>query len=124
MAIRKWNDPYRVDDLGGAKRRVLAFNDDLMLVHYTFEPGTTTALHSHDEITQSVYVIDGKVNFVGEYGTTLETGDSVIVPPGTTHGVEAVERTELIDSFTPPIERYGRERYDSDADTLNVQKNE
>lgn len=124
MGVRRWSDPYRVDDLGSGERRVLAFDDELMLVHYTFEQGAKTALHDHEETTQSVYVLDGKVRFLGDYDATLEQGDTVIVPPGTTHGIEALERTELIDSFTPPIERYGSEHYDAEGDSLDVRGGE
>ncbi|MDR3473894.1 MAG: cupin domain-containing protein [Devosia sp.] len=85
----------------GNRRRVLIHTPELMQVEFAFEEGAVGALHAHPHV-QSSYVtegrfevtIDGKTEVIGE-------GGSFIVPSGLIHGVRALERGRLIDSFTP-----------------------
>jgi quercetin dioxygenase-like cupin family protein len=54
-----------------------------------------------------VYVLEGAVELFGDYETVLEQGDSFIVGPGVRHGIRGVaEHTEIVDTFSPPIEAY------------------
>jgi quercetin dioxygenase-like cupin family protein len=108
---REWDDPFKLEQAyEGITRRVLAFTDDLMLVHYTVEEGATFPVHEHDETHQAVFVVDGTVELVGENPRTLSAGDSFVVGPGVRHGIRGVaSESQLIDAFTPPIEEYGTE---------------
>jgi quercetin dioxygenase-like cupin family protein len=108
MDLTKWSDPFKLEPAyEGIERRVLSFDEDLMLVHYTVEEGAVFPAHTHDETTQGVYVIEGSVELFGDHTETLEAGDTFVVGPGVEHGIRGVaEQTELIDSFTPPIEAY------------------
>ena len=85
----------------GNKRRVILHTDELMLVEFAFEKGGEGWLHSHPHV-QASYVaegrfevtIDGKVEIIA-------AGGAYIVPSGLVHGVKALEKGRLIDSFTP-----------------------
>jgi quercetin dioxygenase-like cupin family protein len=107
MQINSWEDPLRVDELGnGGERRVLGYTDDMMLVHYSLNAGDEGPLHSHEDTVQASFVIEGSLELLGEYSTTIKTGDSYLIPPGTVHGVRATESCKVLDAFSPPLEKY------------------
>jgi quercetin dioxygenase-like cupin family protein len=107
MGVTNWENPARIDELdGGGERRILAYNDEMMLVHYSLEAGDEGAPHTHEKTVQASFVIEGSLELLGEYSTTIEAGDSYVVPPGTTHGVRAKESCKVIDAFSPPLEKY------------------
>jgi quercetin dioxygenase-like cupin family protein len=111
MDIRQRGDPFKQEAAyEGIERRVLAFTDDLMLVHYTVEADAVFPSHVHDETHQAVYVIEGEIELFGDRETTLAAGDSFVVGPGIEHGVRGrAAQSRLIDAFAPPIAEYGRE---------------
>lgn len=111
LTVGDWDDPPVVEQAyDGIERRVLCYDDESMMVHYTVEEGAVFPEHEHDEARQTVYVVEGAVELFGEYERLLEAGDTFIVGPGVRHGIRgAAERTELVDTFSPPIEEY-RER--------------
>lgn len=106
--IESWSDPAGIEQAyDGIERRVLAFNDDIMLVHYTVERDAVFPIHDHDVTQQAVYVIRGKIALHGATEARLAEGDSFVVGPGVEHGIRGLApRSELIDTFTPPIEEY------------------
>lgn len=106
--LATWTDPFKVEEAyPGIERRVLAFNDEMMTVHYTVERGAEFPAHEHETTQQSVYVLEGEIELFGEHETTLAEGDSFVVGPNVEHGVRGVApRSELIDSFSPPIAEY------------------
>ncbi|UPV76759.1 cupin domain-containing protein (plasmid) [Halorussus limi] len=103
-----WTNPSKIDrPYEGIERRVLSYTDELMLVHYTVAEGAVFPEHEHDETVQAVFVIDGCIELFGDREGRLAAGDSFVVHPGVRHGIEGVApRTQLIDAFNPPIERY------------------
>ena len=96
------HDDTALQDLGGgATRRVLAWNAQLMAAEVGNEAGAVGALHSHPH-TQCSYVLAGRFKYTVEGETVeLEPGDSVIVPGGALHGTVCVEAGTLLDVFTP-----------------------
>jgi len=85
----------------GNLRRVLLHTEELMMVEFAFEAGGVGALHSHPHV-QASYVVEGsfEVTIDGEV-KVLTSGDAYIVRSGLVHGVKALERGRLVDSFTP-----------------------
>jgi quercetin dioxygenase-like cupin family protein len=85
----------------GVKRRVLSYNDELMLVEVRFDKGAVGALHKHPHI-QASYVVEGVFD-VTVSGVTerLTKGQSFIAPSNELHGVVALEDSVLLDSFAP-----------------------
>ena len=91
-----------VETHDGNRRRVVLHTDELMMVEFAFEKGGTGMLHSHPHV-QASYVAEGRFELtIANRSTILETGGSYIVPSGLVHGVKALEKGRLIDTFTPP----------------------
>jgi quercetin dioxygenase-like cupin family protein len=90
------------EDLGGGmRRRILGFDEALMMVRVEFEAGAVGTLHHHPH-RQVTYVEAGRFAVeIGGARRTLVAGDSFFVPPDVVHGVEALEGGALIDVFAP-----------------------
>lgn len=85
----------------GNRKRILCYTDELMMVEFAFEKGGEGWKHSHPHV-QSSYVAEGAFEVTIDGRTeTLGKGDSFIVPSGLEHGVKALEKGRLVDSFTP-----------------------
>jgi quercetin dioxygenase-like cupin family protein len=89
-------------DLGrGIKRKVMAYDDQMMVVKVAFEAGGIGAMHSHQH-TQASYVASGKFDITIDGKTkTLKGGDVYFVPSDLVHGAVCLEAGELIDVFHP-----------------------
>lgn len=108
MDIASWDDPFTIEEAyEGIERRVLAFDDRQMLVHYTVAEGAVFPEHEHDETLQAVFVAEGRIELFGDESAVLSAGDSFVVGPGVRHGVRGLApESRLVDTFTPPIEEY------------------
>lgn len=82
-------------------RQVLAENEALMVVAFTFEKGGVGDVHNHPH-TQSTFVERGRFHFSID-GEVFEVGpgDSFVIPSGAMHGCKCLEAGRLIDTFTP-----------------------
>lgn len=89
-------------DLGsGIKRKVMAYDDQMMVVKVAFEAGGIGAMHSHPH-TQASYVASGKFDITIDGKTKiLKGGDAYFVPSDLVHGAVCLEAGELIDVFHP-----------------------
>jgi quercetin dioxygenase-like cupin family protein len=85
----------------GISRKILGYNDDIMLVRAFFQKGAIGALHSHPH-RQVTYVEKGvfEVEIDGQK-EILRAGDSFMVQGNVVHGAVALEDGILIDVFTP-----------------------
>jgi quercetin dioxygenase-like cupin family protein len=108
LTVGRWDAPFKTEQaFEGIERRVLCFDDETMQVHYTVDEGAVFPAHEHETTRQTVYVLEGAVELFGDHETVLEQGDSFIVGPGVRHGIRGVaEHTEIVDTFSPPIEAY------------------
>jgi quercetin dioxygenase-like cupin family protein len=85
----------------GLKRKIMVYDDKIMLVKVHFEKGAIGALHEHYH-SQVTYIesgefevtIDGKIK-------TLSAGDSFYIPPHAVHGAICTKEGVLIDVFSP-----------------------
>jgi quercetin dioxygenase-like cupin family protein len=90
----------------GVQRRILGYDDAIMMVAVRFENGAVGAMHDHPH-RQVTYVADGEFEVVINGETALlRTGDSFFVPPGARHGVVALSAGTLVDAFTPAREDF------------------
>jgi quercetin dioxygenase-like cupin family protein len=86
---------------GGIKRKVMAYDDQMMVVKVAFEAGGIGAMHSHPH-TQASYVASGKFDITRDGNTkTLKGGEVEVVPSDLVHGAVCLEAGELIDVFHP-----------------------
>ncbi len=86
----------------GIKRKILAYNDAMMLVKVAFETGRIGTKHYHPHL-QMTYVASGAFEVtIGENARILRGGDVFYVgEPNVVHGVLCLEEGLLIDVFTP-----------------------
>lgn len=94
-------------DLGdGIKRKIMAHNDQLMLVKVSFEKGAIGTLHQHPHLQMS-YVAEGSFEVtVGDSKRILSKGDVFFALSNVVHGVVCTEEGLLIDIFNPAREDF------------------
>ena len=90
----------------GVKRKIMAYDERLMLVRVEFEKGGVGTLHSHPH-TQITHVESGEfeVEISGDK-QVLKAGDVFYVPPHAIHGAVCLEAGVLIDVFSPMREDF------------------
>ncbi|MEL4308652.1 cupin domain-containing protein [Joostella sp. CR20] len=85
----------------GVKRKIMGYDDKIMLVKVHFDKGGIGSMHEHYH-SQVTYVVSGKFELTIEGETKLmEAGDSFYIPPHEMHGAICVEEGVLIDVFSP-----------------------
>jgi quercetin dioxygenase-like cupin family protein len=95
-----------VDVPGGSKRRMILSTPDLMLVEFSFVAGGIGALHNHPHV-QTSYIAEGTFEVTIDGVTeTISAGGGYIVPSNLVHGVKALTKGRLIDTFTPRREEF------------------
>ena len=97
--------PYK-DLGGGVRRRVLAYQDQLMIVEVVFETGGVGTVHTHPHC-QNTYVKSGRFRFTID-GKDFEVGpgDTIAFPPDIPHGTLCLEAGTLLDMFAPMREDF------------------
>lgn len=90
----------------GVHRKLMAYDEKLMLVKVKFETGGIGALHRHhhSQITQvesGVFEIE-----IDGQKKLLRRGDVYYIPPEALHGAVCIEAGELIDVFSPMREDF------------------
>ena len=90
----------------GVKRKIMAWDDRLMLVRVQFEKGGVGNLHEHPH-SQITHIESGifEVEIGGEK-KVLTTGDAFYIPPNVLHGAVCLEAGVLIDVFSPMREDF------------------
>ena len=88
-----------------ARRRLIG--EHLMLSWVVLEQGFEVEPHEHPN-EQFAIVLEGRIEFALDDGVkTLSAGQVLQVPPNVRHGARALERTVILDCFSPPSERTG-----------------
>ena len=95
------------EDMGnGVKRKIMAWDDKLMIVKVAFEKGGVGSLHEHHH-TQITHIEAGLFEVeIGGEKEVLKAGDGFYVPPNTLHGAVCLEAGILIDCFSPMREDF------------------
>ena len=96
------NEDLEIEDLGmGVKRKVLAYNKNLMAVEVYFEEGAVGEVHSHPH-EQITYIIEGEFEFnIDGEKKILKKGDSTFKKSNIPHGAVCIKKGKLLDIFTP-----------------------
>ena len=91
---------------GGIKRKIMAHDEQMMIVKVAFEKGGVGAMHSHPH-TQASYVESGVFELtIGDEVKNLKAGDAYFVPSDVEHGAVCLQDGVLIDVFTPRREDF------------------
>jgi quercetin dioxygenase-like cupin family protein len=90
----------------GLKRKIMGYDDKIMLVKVDFQVGAIGTLHEHHH-SQVTYVESGSFDFtIGDATKTVKGGDTVYIPPHVLHGAICTEAGVLIDVFSPMREDF------------------
>jgi quercetin dioxygenase-like cupin family protein len=90
----------------GVRRKIMAYDESLMIVRVEFETGGIGTLHQHYH-TQITHIEKGvfEVEISGEK-KVLRAGDAFFVPSNAIHGAVCLEDGVLIDTFSPMREDF------------------
>lgn len=90
----------------GLERKILGYNEDLMVVRVKFVKDGVAAMHAHPH-TQSSYIASGKFEFTvdGETRVVAE-GDGILIKPNQPHACLCLEPGIVIDTFSPMREDF------------------
>ncbi|MDF2698625.1 MAG: cupin protein [Haloplasmataceae bacterium] len=101
------NLEVELQDLGnGISRKILAYNDNLMIVEVSFDKGSVGTLHSHPH-EQITYILEGEFEFtINGVKKVVKAGDSMYKQPNIIHGAICLKKGKLLDIFTPHREDF------------------
>jgi quercetin dioxygenase-like cupin family protein len=90
----------------GVKRKIMAYQDSLMLVRVAFETGGVGTLHKHYH-AQISHVESGSFEVeIAGVKKVLNVGDVFNVPSNVLHGAVCLQAGVLIDAFSPMREDF------------------
>ena len=91
---------------GGVSRKILGWDNQIMMVLVKFEKGSIGSPHQHFQ-TQTTYCANGIFEFtVGDEKQVINMGDGIYIPPNAIHGAVCLEEGVLIDVFSPVREDF------------------
>ena len=91
---------------GGVSRKMLGYDNQIMMVLVKFEKGALGSPHSHFH-TQATYCISGKFEFeIDGVKQVVKGGDGVYIEPNLLHSAVCLEEGMLIDTFSPVREDF------------------
>jgi quercetin dioxygenase-like cupin family protein len=101
------NKEVTFEDMGnGITRKIMAWDERLMLVKVFFELGAVGTLHKHHH-TQITHIESGVFEVeIGGEKKLLSAGDAFYIPPNVMHGAVCKEAGVLIDVFSPMREDF------------------
>ena len=90
----------------GIKRKIVTYDERIMLVKVAFEKGGIGTLHHHYH-TQLTYIAKGAFEVeIDSKKQVLKEGDVFHVEPDLVHGVVCLEAGMLVDVFSPMREDF------------------
>src|SRR4051794_1946058 len=88
----------------GIRRRTLASGAQMMQMIVTLDAGSHLPEHQHPH-EQLSHVLSGRLRLsLAGVAHELGAGQSLLIPGGTPHAVDALEDTLVVDTFSPPRE--------------------
>ena len=90
----------------GVKRKIMAFDDKLMVVRVEFKKNSIGSIHEHHH-SQITHVESGSFEvMIDGSKKVLKAGDAFYIPPHADHGCVCLEDGVLIDVFSPMREDF------------------
>ena len=102
-----FGDDIEWEEVGpGLRRKIMGYDDKIMLVKVDFKVGAVGELHNHHH-SQVTYVESGEFEMtIGNEVRTIKGGDSYYIPPHVMHGCVCTKDGVLIDVFSPHREDF------------------
>ena len=90
----------------GIKRQTLTSGKAMYQMLATLEAGSKMPPHHHPQ-EQIVHILSGRMKLIVD-GTPheMKAGDSFYLASNVPHGVETIEETRVVDTFSPPRDEY------------------
>ena len=90
----------------GIKRQTVANGKTMYQMLATLEAGSKMPAHQHLQ-EQIVHILSGRMKLIVD-GTAheMKPGDSFYLASNVPHGVETLEETRVLDTFSPPRDEY------------------
>jgi quercetin dioxygenase-like cupin family protein len=90
----------------GIKRRTMTSGKTMYQMVAELEAGSRMPEHRHAQ-EQVVHILQGRMRLMVEgQPHELATGDSFYLASNVPHGVETIENTRVLDTFSPPRDEY------------------
>ena len=100
MAIHRWDDEP-VEQLTPTVGRQVVHTDGMTIARIHLRAGAVVRRHEHPH-EQVATVLEGRLRFVvGDDAPEVGVGESMFVPSGVPHEVEALEDSLVLDVFAP-----------------------
>ena len=95
-----------VDIVPGVRRQTITTGTTMYQMRARLDTGSVLPVHQHQQ-EQITHVISGRLRMIaaGE-ARELGPGESIYLPANTPHGVETIEDSLVIDTFSPPRDDY------------------
>jgi quercetin dioxygenase-like cupin family protein len=101
----KKDNPW-IDICPGIKRQTVTSGKAMYQMLATLEAGSKMPEHHHPQ-EQIVHVLSGRMKLiVGGKPHEMKSGDSFYLAGHVPHGVETMEETRVLDTFSPPRDEY------------------
>jgi len=103
--IKNDDMPWETVDIG-VRRKIMAYDEKLMVVKVEFEKGGVGSLHQHYH-SQITHIESGIFEVeINKKKKILKKGDAFYIPPNLIHGAVCIEKGVLIDIFSPMREDF------------------
>jgi quercetin dioxygenase-like cupin family protein len=101
----KNNNPW-IEICPGIKRQTMASGGTMYQMVADLKAGSTMPEHQHPQ-EQLVHILKGRMKLIVNGNPhELVTGDSFYLASNVPHGVETLEETRVLDTFSPPRDEY------------------
>jgi quercetin dioxygenase-like cupin family protein len=100
------NDNPWIEICPGIKRRTLTSGQTMYQMIAQLDAGSVMPEHRHAQ-EQVVHILEGRMRLIVQ-GTPheLRPGESFYLASNVPHGVETIENTLVLDTFSPPRDEY------------------
>src|SRR2546428_9695412 len=100
------DDNPEIEICPGITRRTVAHGETMYQMVATLAAGSKMPAHSHPQ-EQIVHILAGRMRLiVDDVAHELSTGESFYLASNVPHGVETIEPTRVLDTFSPPRDDY------------------
>ena len=100
------NENPWIDICPGIKRQTVANGTTMYQMLANLNAGSKMPQHRHGQ-EQIVHILEGQMRLIVDgVPHDLTTGDSFYLASNVPHGVETIEDTRVLDTFSPPRDEY------------------
>jgi quercetin dioxygenase-like cupin family protein len=100
------NDNPWIEICPGIKRQTATSGKTMYQMRAALAGGSKMPAHTHSQ-EQIVHILSGRMKLIVDgVAHELKTGDSFYLASNVPHGVETLEETQVLDTFSPPRDEY------------------